>query len=288
MVGSAPPRPNLHGKADPAVVSTITQILDRLDLKSKTNGNSSAATSATITNAQLQQIRVALQATGGKALNVSNLIGVLAQPQNAAAPSVTSLPSFNSQLSQDGGLVALLPTDILYRFDGKSTNPGQWRAVAAAGVIAYGLRAAQPAPGQPGLMYWQTDYNAVYVDNGTNYVYAVGTHIGTDAARIALSISINDNGFLWFTSDTHSLYYVSSGAWVLVSSPTVVPSFAYAEVPKHFTLAHSPSPVASLQLFRNGALQMPGEGNDFTLTGASITTALIWDVGDNISAWYTY
>jgi hypothetical protein len=216
MVGAAPPRPNLHGKADPAVVSTITQILDRLDLKSKTNGNSPAATSPTLTAAQIQQVKVALQATGGKAINVSNLIGVLAQPQNASAPSVTSLPSFNSQLSQDGGLVSLLPTNVLYRFDGKSTNPGIWRIIAAAGVLAYGLRSAQPAPGNAGVAYWQTDYNSIYVDNGTNFLYAVGLHVGSDAARLALGISVNDNGFIWVASDTGLLWQVQGGAWVQI------------------------------------------------------------------------
>lgn len=38
-----------------------------------------------------------------------------------------------------------------------------------------------------------------------------------------------------------------------------------------FTLAASPSPAASLHLTVNGALQQEGAGNDFTLSGNTIT-----------------
>ena len=74
-----------------------------------------------------------------------------------------------------------------------------------------------------------------------------------------------------------------------------VPSFASAEVPTGaidgtnatFTLAHSPSPAASLQLYLNGALQQAG-GGDFTLTGASIVFVTPPLVGSILIAYYMY
>lgn len=38
-----------------------------------------------------------------------------------------------------------------------------------------------------------------------------------------------------------------------------------------FTLEHSPNPVDSLQLFKNGLMQRVGANNDFTLSGVTIT-----------------
>jgi len=40
-----------------------------------------------------------------------------------------------------------------------------------------------------------------------------------------------------------------------------------------FTLAHTPSPGSSLQLFLNGLRLSAGAGNDYTLSGATITMA---------------
>lgn len=75
-----------------------------------------------------------------------------------------------------------------------------------------------------------------------------------------------------------------------------VPSFASAETPSGvidgvndaFTLAHTPSPAASLQLFLNGALQEEGVGGDFTLSGANITFATPPLVGSVLIAYYMY
>lgn len=56
-----------------------------------------------------------------------------------------------------------------------------------------------------------------------------------------------------------------------------------------FTLTESPSPAASLQLYRNGILQAPG-GSDFTLTGDTIVfeAASIPQTGDSLDAFFRY
>lgn len=59
-----------------------------------------------------------------------------------------------------------------------------------------------------------------------------------------------------------------------------------------FTLAQPPSPVLSLQLFRNGLLQI--QGYNYTLSGVTITFSAVTDptsipaTGDYLRAWYRY
>lgn len=54
-----------------------------------------------------------------------------------------------------------------------------------------------------------------------------------------------------------------------------------------FTLAHTPSPAASLQLFRNGVLQRAG-GVDYTLVTATITYVAAPTTGDTHVCSYRY
>jgi hypothetical protein len=71
----------------------------------------------------------ALSASGSNPLNVQGLVGVLAQPQLAGAPVVTSLPALGTPAAQDGALVYY--NGLLYRFDGPS---GTWQPVTGGGV----------------------------------------------------------------------------------------------------------------------------------------------------------
>lgn len=72
-------------------------------------------------------------------------------------------------------------------------------------------------------------------------------------------------------------------------------TFADAEVPTGainssntvFTLAHTPSPAVSLQLFRNGVLQRAG-GIDYTLATATITYVAAPTTGDTHVCSYRY
>ena len=79
-----------------------------------------------------------------------------------------------------------------------------------------------------------------------------------------------------------------------VADQVVVPSFSDAEAPtdsgdhQHFTLAHSPSPAASLILVVNRAVFAQGVSADYTLSGASITLASALSGTFTILAWYRY
>lgn len=157
-------------------------------------------------------IRENLQLGGRAPLNVSDLLGVLAQPQIGGAPSVSVLPSINDPASQDGALLALVPTNIIHRFDG-SSEPGSWIPLTAGAVLDFGLRASKPTPGNAGLMYFETDTGWLYYDNGTNFLYQIGVNKGTEAVRAALSVSTDDEGALFYTTDTSVWWRVQTGAW---------------------------------------------------------------------------
>jgi len=53
-----------------------------------------------------------------------------------------------------------------------------------------------------------------------------------------------------------------------------------------FTLANTPSPAGSEQLFLNGILLEPGAGNDYTITGAAITMLSAPPTGSRLKANY--
>lgn len=55
-----------------------------------------------------------------------------------------------------------------------------------------------------------------------------------------------------------------------------------------FTLAHAPSPATSLRLVYNGMTLRSGAGNDFTLSGLTITFLYAPTSGSNLIAWYQY
>jgi len=55
-----------------------------------------------------------------------------------------------------------------------------------------------------------------------------------------------------------------------------------------FTLANTPSPTSSLQLFYNGQLLTSGSGNDFTLSGTTITMSFAPETGSTLLAYYRY
>lgn len=92
---------------------------------------------------------------------------------------------------------------------------------------------------------------------------------------------------LWADPVTHRLLVDLAGG--------SIPNFADNETPSGtingsnvtFTLAHTPSPAGSLQLYLNGALQQAG-GGDYTLATATITFVTAPLTGSILIAWYRY
>jgi len=67
-----------------------------------------------------------------------------------------------------------------------------------------------------------------------------------------------------------------------------VPSGSIDGVNKVFVLAQTPYPTTSLALYKNGLLQRIGAGNDYTLSGKTVTFETDCEpvVGSNILAYY--
>lgn len=92
-----------------------------------------------------------------------------------------------------------------------------------------------------------------------------------------------------------SKFLKADGSWATTPAG---PAYGDGEIPSGtidgsndtFTLANAPSPVASLMLYLNGIIQEAGAGNDFTLSGSTITflSGAIPQSGSKLKAWYRY
>jgi hypothetical protein len=111
--------------------------------------------------------------------------------------------------------------------------------------------------------------------------------LGTSASATGVWITIPDcqSGALQFNATTHAF----------ACGTVLTGNFAPAEVPTglinssntSYSLAHTPSPAASLELYKNGQQLIAG-GNDYTLVTATITMATAPKTGDVLIAYYRY
>ncbi len=165
----------LQGKADPAVVAELQHLRrDLFSLQSTVDADRANAPAVFATPDMIPPADTTsedLQAGGQAPLNVTGLIGRLAEPQIASAPTVTVLPAFDDPITQDGALVGLsgssTSTPQLYRFNGVKFNPG-WEALSAIGILLTGTHAVRlstyPATAQPlGAGFFETDRYALYL-----------------------------------------------------------------------------------------------------------------------------
>lgn len=105
-------------------------------------------------------------------------------------------------------------------------------------------------------------------------------HGGGDVVTAGTNITITTN---------------AAGKKVISATGGVVPSFADDETPTGlvnssnvvYTLAHTPSPAASLIFTVNGQILVPG-GVDYTLATATVTVVMAPATGAIVRAWYRY
>lgn len=112
--------PNLTGQVAPQVEDAIRRLytqhyelqaaLDKMRPPGSSNGGVNVAKS--------------LQVGGANALNVTGLIGSLAQPQLAKAPLYAALPGTTDLITRDGAIIFF--SGSLYRYDEAA---GVWTAV---------------------------------------------------------------------------------------------------------------------------------------------------------------
>lgn len=110
---------------------------------------------------------------------------------------------------------------------------------------------------------------------------------------------IGDNptpGDLWVdlsVPTTKRLVSINPAVWISIEGSSTI-NFADGEVPggaingvnASFSLAHAPSPTASLKLYLNGVVQT--QIADYSLGGAAITFNAAPLAGDALIAWYRY
>jgi len=153
--------------------------------------------------------RSALQANGTYPLNVTQLLGVLAQPQSSGAPTVTALPGFTDPRSQDGALVSY--NGQLYRYTA-SPAPGAWLPLSASAVILSDTRANRiahyPAASYPlHTLFYETDTTLIYIValvlGVHTWVYFSGTYSITQPyiAGFIMGLNTPDTGLLMWVSD---------------------------------------------------------------------------------------
>ena|SRR3990167_3506777 len=88
---------------------------------------------------------------------------------------------------------------------------------------------------------------------------------------------------LWADPTTHRLL-VSGSSFADQETPTGTINGTNVT----FTLANTPSPAGSLQLFLNGVIMERGAGKDYTTSTVTITFATAPQTSSILLAWYRY
>jgi len=153
-----------------------------------------------------------------------------------------------------------------------------------SGTIRDGISIVSVAPG-----------SLLLADDATNYVEVSAAGVvsfnttGFTTGRIPLAAVITATGAIVSVTDKR--------AWLATDQNTVVtpvenetPSGTINGVNAAFTLANNPDPDSSLRLSLNGLRMRAGAGNDYTLSGATITfeTDQIPQTEDILLADYRY
>lgn len=207
--------PTLHGRID---VLAERYLRDVQYAFTSLSSRVEALDNAPVQTANYTAIERALQANGSDPLNVSNLIGLLAQPQVPFFQVVKTLPQPPSPLAQNGTVV--IYNGILYWYNA-TTQPGSWLEVATAGVLLMDTRAHRlslySASSQPlGIVFLETDTRLLYVNQGTygssNWNYLIGTYRIAQSQVSGLGLGQYDDGALIVVTDyAHKLRWSWSG-----------------------------------------------------------------------------
>jgi hypothetical protein len=108
----------------------------------------------------------------------------------------------------------------------------------------------------------------------------------SNASQSTLNLVAGSNVTLTNTSGG-DVQIAAAGAGAVVFSDAEIPTGTINGVNTTFTLAATPNPTGSLELFLNGVLQRAG-GNDYTLSVSTITMAVAPATGDTLIAWYRH
>lgn len=89
------------------------------------------------------------------------------------------------------------------------------RALASgSGSLTVGARSMRPSSPALNDFYYETDTHWLYYWGGTAWLFLAGLNSGTNATRAAITVTANDNGAAYLTTDQNKLWLVSGAAWV--------------------------------------------------------------------------
>lgn len=107
---------------------------------------------------------------------------------------------------------------------------------SASAAFSFGTHALRPASAATGDEYFETDRSWLYYWAGTAWKFLSGINSGTDAVRAAITVTANDNGAEFYTTDTQKLWRVIAGAWSQTDISSIAPAVSVVTRTTNFTL----------------------------------------------------
>jgi len=160
-------------------------------------------------------------------------------------------------------------------------NLSDLRVTAGTGALAVDVAAGTIRDDNTVVSVSATDELAV-ADDATNFIEVdsagsvTANAVGFTTGRIPLATVVTATGAITSINDKRAWLLIDADATGLTNSNFVdneTPTGDLDGVDTTYTLANAPSPSTSLHLYLNGQRLREGAGNDFTLSGSTITFA---------------
>ena len=159
----------------------------------------------------------ALQVSGTDPLNITGLIGVLAQPQRAMAAASSAAPTTGPN-AQPGTIITI--NNVLNQV----MSPGVVQPLSAQAVVLQGTHAARPAASTlaTGTLYFEADRGWLYLVISSTWTFLAGIMEAAIASRPAAGgLGAGDTGAVFLATDTKLYSYFDGAAWQAIPVNTV-------------------------------------------------------------------
>jgi len=238
--------------------------------------------SDSVTTPKILDANVTLAKLASNSVDSSKIVDLSIVADDLAADSVTTAKILDANVT-----AAKLASDSVTTvkiLDGNVTvaKLSDLRVTQGAGALAVDVAAGFVRDDNVVTVVSATDELAV-TDATTNFVEVssvgvVSTNtIGFTTGRIPLATVVTAGGVITSINDRRAWLVTTEGVAALTDANFVdneTPTGDLDGVDVTYTLANAPSPAGSLHLYLNGIRQKSGGGNDYTLSGSTITFAV--------------